>query len=105
MKAITYEVLLLSNLAVDSQVLFKMDKSGHGEEFRFGDIVQNKDLNFRNFTKDMVLEMCVMTGCDYLPSLPGMGIKRAHGLMCRFKSYRKVLIKHVLISNASLSFF
>lgn len=79
------EIMLLTN-----QVLFKMDKSGHGEEFQYSDLVRNKDLNFTNFTKQMVLEMCIMSGCDYLPSLPGMGVKRAHGLMRRFKSYEKV---------------
>ena len=25
--------------------------------------------------------MCIIAGCDYLESLPGIGIKRAHNLM------------------------
>ncbi|OAE29750.1 hypothetical protein AXG93_3884s1460 [Marchantia polymorpha subsp. ruderalis] len=83
------------------RVLFKMDKSGHGEEFQYSDLVRNKDLNFTNFTKQMVLEMCIMSGCDYLPSLPGMGVKRAHGLMRRFKSYEKV-IRHLRFSGITI---
>jgi exonuclease-1 len=33
-----------------------------------------------------------MSGCDYLPSLPGMGVKKAHGLIKRFKTYQMVAI-------------
>ena len=51
----------------------------------------NRDLSFAGFTPDQFLEMCVMSGCDYLPSLPGVGIKRAHGLLRRFRSYSKAL--------------
>jgi len=31
--------------------------------------------------------MCVLAGCDYLPSLPGLGIKTAFKLV---KSYRTI---------------
>lgn len=72
------------------QVLFKMDKFGQGVEFQYDDLAKNRDLNFTSFTKQMVLEMCILSGCDYLPSLQGMGVKRAHGLMRRFRSYGKV---------------
>ncbi|KAG7012503.1 Exonuclease 1, partial [Cucurbita argyrosperma subsp. argyrosperma] len=51
---------------------------------------QNKDLNFAGFTKQMILEMCILSGCDYLQSLPGMGLKRAHALIKKFMSYDKV---------------
>jgi hypothetical protein len=37
-----------------------------------------------------VLDMCILAGCDYLPSLPGMGIKRAHSFIRRFKSAKGV---------------
>lgn len=43
---------------VDSQFFFSMDNSGQAEEFRYSDLARNKDLNFPNFTKQMVLEMC-----------------------------------------------
>lgn len=49
----------------------------------------------------MVLEMCILSGCDYLQSLQGMGIKRAHGLIRKFKSYEKV-IKHLRYSGISI---
>jgi exonuclease-1 len=68
-----------------------MDKFGQGVDFQYSNLVRNRELDLNNFTKQMVLEMCIMSGCDYLPSLPGMGLKRAHGVIKRFKSYRKVV--------------
>ncbi|KAG0556088.1 hypothetical protein KC19_11G025000 [Ceratodon purpureus] len=80
------------------QIFFKMDKFGQGVGFQFSDITANKDIDFNNFSKQMILEMCIMSGCDYLPSLPGMGVKRAHGLIKRFKTYQKVM-KHLKFSG------
>lgn len=72
------------------QIIFKMDKFGQGVEFQYSMLPKNKDLSFAGFTKQMLLEMCILSGCDYLPSLPGMGLKRAHTLISKFKSYEKV---------------
>ncbi|XP_073386862.1 exonuclease 1 isoform X3 [Physcomitrium patens] len=80
------------------QIFFKMDKYGQGVGFQFSDITANKDIDFNNFSRQMILEMCIMSGCDYLPSLPGMGVKKAHGLMKRFKTYIKVM-KHLKFSG------
>ncbi|KAI9199111.1 hypothetical protein LWI28_027657 [Acer negundo] len=48
----------------------------------------------------MLLEMCILSGCDYLPLLPGMGLKRAHALISKFKSYEKVIkhLKYITVS-------
>lgn len=67
-----------------------MDKFGQGVEFRYSKLEQDKELNFAGFSKQMLLEMCILSGCDYLTSLPGMGLKRAHALMKKFRSYHKV---------------
>lgn len=32
----------------------------------------------------------MLSGCDYLPSIPGIGLKKAHGLLRRFKTVEKV---------------
>jgi exonuclease-1 len=74
-----------------------MDKYGQGVGFQLSDITANKDIDFNNFSKQMILEMCIMSGCDYLPSLPGMGVKRAHGLIKRFKTYQKVVALSILM--------
>lgn len=72
------------------QIIFKMDKFGQGVEFRSSKLGQNKELDFAGFSKQMVLQMCILSGCDYLQSLPGMGLKRAHALIQKLKSCDKV---------------
>ncbi|MBA0871729.1 hypothetical protein Goshw_029397 [Gossypium schwendimanii] len=83
------------------RVIFKMDKFGQGVEFKSSMLQQNKELSFAGFTKQMLLEMCILSGCDYLQSLPGMGLRRAHALMKKFKSYDKV-IKHLRYSTVTV---
>ena len=67
-----------------------MDKFGQAVEYQHSMLQRNKDLNFDGFTHQMLLEMCILSGCDYLQSLPGMGLKRAHSIIKRFNSYDKV---------------
>ncbi|XP_019169233.1 PREDICTED: exonuclease 1 [Ipomoea nil] len=83
------------------RIIYKMDKYGQGVEFQFSMLQQNKELNFTGFTKQMVLEMCILSGCDYLQSLPGMGLKKAHALMKKFRSYDKV-IKHLKYNTVAV---
>jgi 5'-3' exonuclease len=40
-----------------------------------------------------------LSGCDYLQSLPGMGLKRAHALIKKFKSYDKVSVIFIALDN------
>ncbi|KAL2931105.1 Exonuclease 1 [Bienertia sinuspersici] len=83
------------------RIIYKMDKYGQGVEFQFQKLQFNKDLNFMGFTNEMIQEMCILSGCDYLPSLPGMGLKRAHSLISKFKAYEKV-IKHLRYSSVAV---
>ncbi|XP_050370583.1 exonuclease 1 [Argentina anserina] len=83
------------------RIIYKMDKFGQGVEFQYSRLPRNKDLSFAGFTKQMILEMCILSGCDYLQSLPGMGLKRAHALIKKFTSYDKV-IKHLKYSTVSV---
>ncbi|KAK9088246.1 hypothetical protein Scep_027328 [Stephania cephalantha] len=83
------------------RIVFKMDKFGQGVQFQYSMLQRNVELDFTGFTKQMVLEMCIFSGCDYLQSLPGMGLKRAHALIRRFRSYSKV-IKHLRYNTSSV---
>lgn len=84
------------------RVIYKMDKFGQGVEFRYSMLEKNKDLNLIGFTKQMILEMCILSGCDYLQSLPGMGLKKAHALMKKFKTFDQV-IKHLKYNGIAIS--
>ncbi|WJX53294.1 hypothetical protein P8452_39306 [Trifolium repens] len=83
------------------RIIFKMDKFGQGVQFQYSMLLKNKELNFEGFNKQMLLEMCILSGCDYLQSLPGMGLKKAHASIKRFKSYDKVL-KHLKYNGVSV---
>ncbi len=45
--------------------------------------------------------MCILSGCDYVASIPGLGIKKAHALIQRYGSANKVaylyIDKHLII--------
>ena len=40
-------------------------------------------LSFRRFDAELFLCLCVLAGCDFLRSLPGVGFRRAHALCLR----------------------
>jgi 5'-3' exonuclease len=48
-------------------------------------------LSFRVFDQPLFLCMCVLAGCDFLPSLRGVGIKRAHALAARARTPARLL--------------
>lgn len=79
-----------------------MDKFGQGVEFKNSMLQFNKELNLAGFTQMMLLEMCILSGCDYLQSLPGMGLKKAHTLIKKFKSHENV---NITLLNASSDFY
>ncbi|XP_057764075.1 exonuclease 1 [Salvia miltiorrhiza] len=84
------------------RIIYKMDKFGQGVEFKNAKLQHNKELNLEGFTQMMLLEMCILSGCDYLPSLPGMGLKKAHALMKKFKNHENV-IKHLKYSSVDVT--
>lgn len=72
-----------------------MDDLGNGKEFKYEDLgstgKDKKNLNFVNFTLDMLRHTCILSGCDYIDSIPGLGLKKAHALMRQFKDVYKVI--------------
>jgi exonuclease-1 len=99
-----------------SRVLFKMDKSGQGQEVstllhRYNSLTSHSsqilrrnlpactEISFLHWTDDMLLNMCILAGCDYLPSIP----VRRHTGTCTFLSYAKqVDICYVALQNCGI---
>ncbi|TVU51792.1 hypothetical protein EJB05_03236 [Eragrostis curvula] len=69
-------------------IIFKMDRFGNGEEFIMKRTLEtDKDgLSFRNFDKNLFTGMCIFAGCDFLPSVSGIGTKRAYSLILKYKN-------------------
>ena len=83
---------LLSFVVFSQQVLFKMDHFGNGvlvEQNRLNEVMEIQS-GFYSFEKFRYL--CILSGCDYLSSLPGIGLGKASKV---FKKARQTDIKQV----------
>ena len=70
-------------------IFFKMDERGNGDLIQFNaDIAKSKTLNFQGWTMDQFISFVVLSGCDYLTNLPGIGIAKAYEIVkvCRTPS-------------------
>ncbi|KAL3662575.1 hypothetical protein V7S43_012428 [Phytophthora oleae] len=72
-------------------VLFKMDRDNVAQEIQTANLKKNKGMSFHMFTEQMFLEMCIFSGCDYLPSIPGFGLKKAYTAMKQHGSFTKII--------------
>eukprot|EP00877_Chromochloris_zofingiensis_P012929 jgi/Chrzof1/7890/Cz02g40050.t1 len=72
------------------RVLFKLDKMGMGEQVIMEDLMHCQGFSMLGFSHDTFLQMCILAGCDFLPSLPGIGMKKAHQQMRKYKNFTKV---------------
>ncbi|KAF3437202.1 hypothetical protein FNV43_RR19955 [Rhamnella rubrinervis] len=74
-------------------IVFKMDRFGNGEEIVLDKIFDSaiRTPSFRNFDKELFTGMCVLAGCDFLPSIPGIGIVKAYGLVSKYRNLERVL--------------
>ncbi|XP_013785317.2 exonuclease 1-like [Limulus polyphemus] len=64
------------------KILFKMDTGGRGILVEKTKIPVSMGNHAESFTFDKFRYMCILSGCDYLPSLPGIGLAKS----CKFFS-------------------
>lgn len=62
------------------QVILKMDKHGNGMEIDQNNLGRCHSLG-NVFTEEKFRHMCILSGCDYLPSLHGIGLGKACKLL------------------------
>ena len=72
-----------------------MDASGRGVEIDIDQLSLVEEMNFRTFTLDMLLITCILSGCDYLESIKGIGFKKAHKLVYETGSDIKGLFRRI----------
>jgi 5'-3' exonuclease len=73
------------------RVLFKLENDGSAQEIRRRDLAANNSPSFAGWTQSMFLDMCLLAGCDYLPSVRGLGLITAHRLVDRYRDYHTIL--------------
>ncbi|PON62149.1 XPG/Rad2 endonuclease [Parasponia andersonii] len=74
-------------------IVFKMDRYGNGEEIQLDNIFDSKARtpSFQNFDKELLTGMCVLAGCDFLPSVPGIGIAKSYAFVYKYRNLDRVL--------------
>ena len=75
------------------RVLYKMDAQGNGVEVKLSNLGACTDLPLTHWTQSQFQQMCVLSGCDYLPSLPSLGLKKAHALIKGVKTWERAVKK------------
>ena len=65
------------------RLLYKMDKNGYGKEIQFKNLGSVE--GFEGYSVEDLQVVCTLSGCDYLPSINGIGLKKAQKY---FKSFQ-----------------
>jgi len=67
------------------RVLFKMDKNGEGDEICLNKLSCAQEFNFSTWSPDKFLSLCILSGCDYLESIPQLGVRSAYDALAKAK--------------------
>lgn len=79
-------------LVFGAQVLItKLDQYGECVVYRRSDFTKCKEVSLVNWSSDEFRMMAILSGCDYLPGIPGIGLKSAYRLVRQHKSIEKII--------------
>jgi hypothetical protein len=72
-------------------VFCKMQNNGQGKRIELDHLRNTTEVNLSDFDEGLFLDLCIMSGCDYLARLPNIGFKTAHGLLLEHRGQSEVL--------------
>ncbi|GAA5878936.1 hypothetical protein JCM16303_007237 [Sporobolomyces ruberrimus] len=72
-------------------VLFKLDGEGNCSSISRDDFSKCREFNFSDWSDVEFRQMAILSGCDYLESIVGLGLKTAYRLMRKYKTAEKVI--------------
>ncbi|KDE08346.1 hypothetical protein MVLG_01386 [Microbotryum lychnidis-dioicae p1A1 Lamole] len=72
-------------------VLFKLDGDGHCVAIERARFSQCREYNFAGWGDNDFRHMAILSGCDYLHSVVGLGLKTAYRMLKRYKTPEKVI--------------
>ncbi|GAA99603.1 uncharacterized protein L969DRAFT_47190 [Mixia osmundae IAM 14324] len=72
-------------------VIFKLDNEGRGQEVKASRLNKCREYNFTSWTATEFRQMAILSGCDYLDSISGLGLKTAYRLLKKYKTASKVI--------------
>lgn len=73
------------------RLLSKLDKHGDCVELNRGDFASCRDISLIGWTDENFRQMCILSGCDYLPSIPKIGLKTAYRGIRKHKAVERVV--------------
>ena len=68
-----------------------MTAEGEGLLVDMSNLNRVRTVQLSSFTFDKFRQMCMLSGCDYLPSVKGMGLKKAHNALKKHADAYKVI--------------
>mmetsp|Transcript_32401 Transcript_32401/g.103656 ORF Transcript_32401/g.103656 Transcript_32401/m.103656 type:complete len:289 (-) Transcript_32401:841-1707(-) len=86
-------------------VLFKLSENGHARRITFAGLQHAQDSKgqllfdgawegeWAAWEGGLFVAMCIMAGCDYLPSVPGVGVATAHKALRAGRTVERALAK------------
>lgn len=72
-------------------LFYKMDNNFNGVSYLFENLKNCEEMNLRNWSHSKFIQMCVLSGCDYLDSPKGVGLKTAYFLMNKFSNAKNLI--------------
>ncbi|CAO3623325.1 unnamed protein product [Cunninghamella blakesleeana] len=81
-------------------IIYKLNQYGEALQVQQKDLNNLKEIDISTWDLEKFRYMCILSGCDYLPSLNGIGLKVAYKLLCQYKTIDKVLAQ--LRSNGQM---
>lgn len=73
------------------RILFKLDRDGYADEVCISRLPELVELDMSMLSFEQFRQVCILSGCDYLPPIYGMGLKTAHRYVCRYRSIGRIL--------------
>lgn len=74
-----------------SRLLTKLDQYGNCVEVNRNEFASCKDISLIGWTDADFRRMAILSGCDYLDSIPNMGLKTAYRMVRKYKAIDKIL--------------
>lgn len=72
-------------------LITKLDKYGECVEINRDNLSRTKDISLAGFSDKEFRYMAILSGCDYLDSVPGVGLKTAHRYVRRHKEVERII--------------
>ncbi|KAI1424207.1 hypothetical protein F5Y12DRAFT_467087 [Xylaria sp. FL1777] len=73
------------------RLITKLDQYGQCVEVNRRDFNACREVSFISWDDRLFRQMAILSGCDYLESIPGLGLKTAHRLLRKHKSVERIV--------------